>query len=144
MNMKASDIKNGSVVNIDGAIYIAKEVAVKSPSSRGANTLYKVTFRNVVSKQKLDQSFRGDDVLQEVEFSRRPVQLIFRDGESCTFMDNESYEQHALNNELLEDELPYLLDGMEGLQLLISGDAVLGIELTNMVEMAIIECSPAM
>jgi len=142
--MKASDIKNGSVVNIDGAIYIAKEVAVKSPSSRGANTLYKVTFRNVVSKQKLDQSFRGDDVLQEVEFSRRPVQLIFRDGESCTFMDNESYEQHALNNELLEDELPYLLDGMEGLQLLISGDAVLGIELTNMVEMAIIECSPAM
>ncbi|MEJ2565504.1 MAG: hypothetical protein P8164_04765 [Gammaproteobacteria bacterium] len=49
--MKASDLKNGAVVNIDGTIYVAKEVTVKAPSSRGANTLYKVSFRNVVTKQ---------------------------------------------------------------------------------------------
>jgi elongation factor P len=142
--MKASDLKNGAVVNIDGAIYVAKEVTVKTPSSRGANTLYKVSFRNVVTKQKLDQSYRGDDTVQEVEFSRRPVQLIFRDNDSCTFMDNESYEQHSLPNDLLEEELPYLLDGMEGIQLLISGDAVLGIELPGTVEMEIVACAPAM
>jgi elongation factor P len=142
--MKASDLKNGAVVNIDGAIYVAKEITVKTPSSRGANTLYKVSFRNVVTKQKLDQSYRGDDLVQEVEFSRRPVQLIFRDSDSCTFMDNESYEQHSLPNDLLEEELPYLLDGMEGIQLLVSGDAVLGIELPGTVEMEIMACAPAM
>lgn len=142
--MKASDLKNGAVVNIDGAIYIAKEVSMKTPSSRGANTLYKVSFRNVVTKQKLDQTFRGDDTVQEVEFARRPVQLIFRDGESCTFMDNESYEQHSLSKDLIEDELPYLQDGMEGIQLLVSGDTVLGIELPGTVEMEIVECAPAM
>jgi elongation factor P len=142
--MKASDLKNGAVVDIDGAIYVAKEVTVKTPSSRGANTLYKVSFRNVVTKQKLDQSYRGDDLVQEVEFSRRPVQLIFRDSDSCTFMDNESYEQHSLPNDLLEEELPYLLDGMEGIQLLVSGDAVLGIELPGTVEMEIMACAPAM
>jgi elongation factor P len=142
--MKASDIKNGAVVSIDGAIYIAKEVSVKTPSSRGANTLYRVSFRNVVTKQKLDQSFRGDDMVQEVEFARRPVQLIFRDSESCTFMDDENFEQHSLGNELIEDELPYLMDGLAGIQLLTSGDAVLGIELPGTVEMEIVECAPAM
>ena len=142
--MKASDLKTGAVVNIDGAIYVAKEVTVKTPSSRGANTLYKVSFRNVVTKQKLDHSYRGDDTVQEVEFSRRPVQLIFRDSDSCTFMDNESYDQHSLPNALIEEELPYLLDGMEGIQLLISGDAALGIELPGTVEMEIVECAPAM
>ena len=142
--MKASDIKHGAVVDIDGAIYIAKEVTVKTPSSRGATTLYKVTFRNVVTKHKLDQTFRGDDSLQEVEFSRRPVQLIFRDAEGCTFMDNETYEQYGLGNDMLEEELPYLLDGMEGIQLLVSGDTALGIELPGTVEMEIIECAPAM
>lgn len=142
--MKASDVKNGTVVNIDGSIYVAKEVTVKTPSSRGANTLYKVSFRNVVTKQKLDQTYRGEDTLQEVEFTRRPAQLIFRDNESCTFMDNDSYEQHSLPNELLEDELPYLLDGMEGIQLLVSGEAVLGIELPGTVEMEIMACAPAM
>ena len=142
--MKASDLKTGAVVNIDGAIYVAKEVTVKTPSSRGANTLYKVSFRNVVTKQKLDQSYRGDDTVQEVEFSRRPVQLIFRDNDSCTFMDKESFEQHSLPTDLLEEELPYLLDGMEGIQLLVSGDAVLGIELPGTVEMEIVACAPAM
>ena len=142
--MKASDLKSGAVVNIDGAIYVAKEVTVKTPSSRGANTLYKVSFRNVVTKQKLDISYRGDDAVQEVEFARRPAQLIFRDTDSCTFMDNESYDQHSLPNALIEEELPYLLDGMEGIQLLISGDAALGIELPGTVEMEIVECAPAM
>jgi elongation factor P len=142
--MKASDLKNGAVVSIDGAIYVAKEVAVKTPSSRGANTLYKVSFRNVVTKQKLDQSYRGDDTLQEVAFARRPVQLIFRDNGSCTFMDNENYEQHSLPTDLIEEELPYLLDGMEGIQLLVSEDTLLGIELPGTVEMEIVECAPAM
>jgi elongation factor P len=142
--MKASDLKTGAVVNIDGAIYVAKEVTVKTPSSRGANTLYKVSFRNVVTKQKLDQSYRGDDSVQEVEFSRRPVQLIFRDSDGCTFMENENYEQHSLPTDLLEEEQPYLLDGMEGIQLLVSGDAVLGIELPGTVEMEIVACAPAM
>jgi elongation factor P len=142
--MKASDLKNGAIVNIDGAIYEAKEVTVKTPSSRGANTLYKVSFRNVVTKHKLDQSYRGDDTLQEVEFTRRPAQLIFRDNDSCTFMDNASYEQHSLPSALIEEELPYLLDGMEGIQLLVSGDTVLGIELPGTVEMEIVECAPAM
>ena len=142
--MKASDLKNGAVVDIDGAIYVAKDVTVKTPSSRGANTLYKVSFRNVVTKQKLDQTFRGDDNVLEVEFARRPVQLLFRDGESCTFMDNETYEQHSLPNELLEEELPYLLDGMAGIQLLVSGDTALGVELPGTVKMEIVECAPAM
>ena len=117
---------------------------MKTPSSRGANTLYKVSFRNVATKQKLAQSYRGDDVLQEVEFARRPAQLIFRDSNGCTFMDDESYEQHSLSNDLIEEELPYLLDGMEGIQLLISGDTVLGIELPGTVELEIVKCAPAM
>ena len=142
--MKASDLKSGAVVSIDGAIYVTKEVTVKTPSSRGANTLYKVSFRNVVTKQKLDLSYRGEDTVQEVEFARRPAQLIFRDNDSCTFMDNESYEQHSLANALIEEELPYLLDGMEGIQLLVSGDTALVIALPGTVEMEIVDCAPAM
>jgi elongation factor P len=59
-------------------------------------------------------------------------------------MDNESYEQHSLSKDLIEDELPYLQDGMEGIQLLVSGDTVLGIELPGTVEMEIVACAPAM
>ena len=81
--MKASDIKNGSVVCIEGIIHLAKEVTVTALSSSGANTLYKVNFHNVMTKLNLDLNYRGDDTLQ--------------DG---------------------------VQDGMEGVQSLVSGDAV--------------------
>jgi elongation factor P len=140
--MKASDLKRGAVVAIEGSTYVVAEIQVKTPSSRGTATLYKVTFRNVVTRHKLDETFRGEDLLQEVEFMRRPVQLLFRESSGCTFMDSESYEQYTLSNEMLEQELPYLLDGLEGLQLLIANDEVVGLALPTTVEMEITECAP--
>ena len=140
--MKASDLKKGTVALINGERYIAKDIQVKSPSSRGANTLYKVRFNHVVSEQKLEQSYKGDDDIQVVEFIRKPVQLIFRESSSCTFMDSEDFSQYTIDNEMIEDELLYLVDGVEGVYALIADNELLGIELPASVNMEIIECSP--
>ncbi|HFE32245.1 MAG TPA: elongation factor P-like protein YeiP, partial [Gammaproteobacteria bacterium] len=56
---KAADLKRGMIVEINGEPHVVKNVDVKSPSSRGANTLYKVRFNNVQSKQKLEQTYKG-------------------------------------------------------------------------------------
>ena len=111
--MRASELKKGHVVTIDGTNYIVKEIQVKSPSSRGANTLYKVRFNNVVTKQKMDETYKGDDVFQAVDFTRRPVQLIYKEVTSCTFMDNEDYTQYTIDNDLIEEELLFLTDGLD-------------------------------
>ncbi|MDD2802118.1 MAG: elongation factor P-like protein YeiP, partial [Methylococcales bacterium] len=39
---KAGDLKRGMVVEINGIPHAVKHVDVKSPSSRGASTLYKI------------------------------------------------------------------------------------------------------
>ncbi len=141
--MKASELKKGAVVAIDGETYVVRELQVKSPSSRGANTLYKVTYRNIVTKAKNEQTYKGEDQVQEVAFQRRPVQLLFREGETCTFMDNESYEQYTVDNALIEDELAYLVEGQEGVYALIADGVLLGIEPPATVEMEIVETAPA-
>jgi elongation factor P len=143
MSIKANELKKNMVVGLDGVRYIVKDVQVKSPSSRGANTLYKVRFNNVVTKQKMEQTLKGDDVFQDVDFSRRSIQLIYKEAESCTFMDNEDYQQYTVDNSLIEDEMPYLTDGLEGLYALIADDELLGIELPSSVDIEIIECSPS-
>ena len=56
---KASELKRGGVVEINGNAYIVHNIEVKAPSSRGANTLYKVRFYDVRSKAKLDETFKG-------------------------------------------------------------------------------------
>jgi len=140
--MKANELKKGAVVAIDGTKYIVKDVQAKSPSSRGANTLYKVRFNNVVTKQKMDNTYKGDDSFQDVDFLRRAVQLIYKETDNCTFMDNEDYEQYTVDNALIEEELLYLTDGLEGVCALIADGELLGIELPSSVELKIEECAP--
>jgi len=140
--MKTSDLKKGMVVQYEGQVILIKQVIVQTPSSRSGNTLYKVTGRNVVNKQKFDKTYKGDENIDTVDFVRRDVQLLYRDTEGCTFMDTESYEQYVLAQDDLEDELRYIVDGQEGLSALIADGVMLGIELPATVALEILECSP--
>lgn len=142
--MKANELKRGQVILVDGKNILIKGVQVQSPSSRSGNTLYKVRGQDVISRQKYENSFKGDDAVTPVELERRDIQMLYRDTEGCTFMDVESYEQYTLAEDMLSEELPYLVDGLEGLRVLLVDGQVLGIELPGTVNMEIVECAPGM
>jgi len=140
--MKANELKKGTVFQVDGQNILVKHVQVQSPSSRSGSTLYKVKGQNIATRQKFERSFKGDEVVGDVDFMRRPVQWLFQDSDGCTFMDSESFEQHIVSEDLISDELPYITEGLEGIYALIADDVLLGIELPSSVTMKIIECSP--
>ena len=142
--MKASEIKKGSVIDVDGAVVLVIELQVQTASSRSGNTLYKVRGRKVISRQKFQASFKGDDQVQPVELERRPVQFLYQDGEAATFMDRESFEQHSFDLDALESELPYLTEGLEGIYALVVDGAAVGVELPPTVVLEVAECAPAM
>ncbi|MFZ0790680.1 MAG: elongation factor P-like protein YeiP [Chromatiaceae bacterium] len=142
--MKASEIKKGNVIEVDGAVVYVSELLVQTASSRSGNTLYKVRGRNVVSRQKFQASFKGDEQVQTAQLERRPVQFLYRDAEGCTFMDRETYEQHSFDLDALDAELPYLTEGLEGIFALVVDGAAVGIELPATVVLEVMECAPAM
>lgn len=141
--MKASEIKRGIVIEVDGAVVYIAELQVQTASSRSGNTLYKVRGRNVLSGQKFQASFKGDDLVQTVDFERRPVLFLFRDSDGCTFMDRDTYEQHAFGLDALEAELPYLSEGLEGIFALVVNGTAVGIELPPTVVLEVVDCAPA-
>ena len=142
--MKANELKNGMVFQLDGKNIVVKQIHVQTASSRSGNTLYKIRGRDVVTGQKFEQSFKGDDSIETVEILRRPVQPLYREAEGWTFMDSESYEQYTLGDEVIEEELPFITEGLEGISAIISEDAILGIELPATVALEIVECAPGM
>lgn len=142
--MKASEIRKGIVIEVDGASIFVNEVQVQTASSRSGNTLYKVRGRNLLTRQKFQASFKGDEVVQTVDFERRAVQFLYEDTDGCTFMDAGSYEQYAFASDAMETERPYLTDGLEGLYALIVDGSPVGIELPATVVQTIVECAPAM
>ena len=123
---KASELKKGMIVEIDGAPHIVKQLEAKSPSSRGAATLYKVRFNNLQTRQKLDSSFKGDDLLKEADCVRVPVQFSYVDGDEYYFMNQEDYSQYAMNTGEIEDQIPYLVEQQEGIIALIMDGNLVG------------------
>ena len=142
--MKASEIKKGLVLDIDGRNILVKQLDVQSPSSRSGSTLYKVRGVDLVSKQKYENRFKGDEVIQTVDFGRRAVQYLFQDAEGCTFMDKESFEQYTLGTDVLEEELLYLREDLDGIVAMIAEGTILGITLPATVVLEISETAPGM
>lgn len=140
---KASELKKGSVVEINGEPYIVKSLESRSPSSRGAQTIYKIRFNNAQTGQKHDESCKADDMFTEVDLIKRQVQFLYQDGDMFTFMDVEDYSQYTLGKSELEDDLGYLTDGLEGIYALIVDDRVLGVELPQTVSLEITDTAPA-
>jgi len=140
---RASDLKKGMVVAINGAPHVVKTVESKSPSSRGAATLYKVRFYNLQTRQKLDESYKGDDQITTADCLRTPVQYSYQDGNIYYFMNLEDFSQYGLDSELLEEQLPFLTDQQEGIIALIMDNNIIGIELPQSVTLKIDDTPPA-
>ena len=139
---KASDLKRGIIVEINSVPHAVKQVEARSPSSRGASTLYKIRFTNLKTGQKLDESYKGDDFLKEADCARVKVQYSYHDGDSFVFMNLEDYTQYNLNDADLEAQKGYITEGLEGITALIMDDNILGIELPASVDLAITETAP--
>lgn len=139
--MQAKEIKNGSVVNYNGAPVLINGINVQSPSARGAATLYKFKGRNLVTKQKQDITLKGTESLEEADFARRVSKLMYADQTHMHFMDQETYDQFALPLEDVEEEKKYITEEMEVLALIYNDECV-GVQVPQTVELVVTQCDP--
>lgn len=140
--MLAKEIKSGTVVVSGEVPVLIESVSVQSPSARGAATLYKFRGRNVITRQKVDITLKGTEGLPAADFSKRAVTMMYTDPTHLFLMDAENYNQYELLLEDVEEQLPYLTEGLEGLRALIYNDNCVGLEIPATVELTITQCDP--
>ncbi|GGC09156.1 elongation factor P-like protein [Marinobacterium zhoushanense] len=141
---KASELKRGQVVDIDGKLMMAQSIDVRNPTARGASTLYRVRFSQIPGGGKHEATYVGDDILKEVALERRKASYLYREDDLYYFMDAEDYSQYGINGSVIEDQLPYLIENMEGIMVsLVDGNAI-AIQLPPIVVMEIVETVPGM
>jgi elongation factor P len=140
--MLAKEIKTGAIVNHNGAPVLIETINVQSPSARGAATLYKYRGRNLVTRQKVDITLKGTESLDEADFQRRPVKMMYTDPEHVHLMDEADYNQYALELTLAEREMNYVTEELEGILALVYNDECVGIQLPTAVELEVMQCDP--
>ena len=141
---RANELKRGEVVELNGQLLLIRDIDVSSPSARGASTLYRIRFTNVKTGLKHEERFKGDDIVSTVEMTRHSVTFSYVDGDDYIFMDTEDFSQYSFSKDALEEELQFITEEIQGLQVLKVGDEVIGLELPQAVELEIQETAPAL
>ncbi len=140
--MKASQLRKGNVVSVSGTAYQVRDIETQTPSARGGNTLYRVKMTSIPGGQNIEQTYKSNDILEELSLERRAITFLYSDQESYHFMDSENYEQYSLHADFLEDEKDWLIENMEGLSALMLEGEVAAIELPSTVEFEIVDTAP--
>jgi len=137
-----NDLKRGMVIQLDNAPCQVLDVSFQSPSARGGNTLVKTKYRNLLTSQVLEKSFKSGDKVDEADFERRKGQFLYASGEDGIFMDLETYEQYELGEDLFAPIQGYLLEGVE-VQLGLFQGQVVSVDPPMVVELRVTETAPA-
>ena len=141
--IQATDIKRGDILDLDGAPWLVLEASSQTPSARGASLLVKVKVRNLSTGNVLAKTFRGGEQVEAADCERRPIQFLYRQGDSYAFMDTETFDQFELTDDVLGDAAGFLIDGLECRSLLYNGE-VLTVELPTTVDLEVVDTAPAL
>ena len=141
--MRANELKRGDLVDFDGQSCLVKKIDTRSPSARGASTLYKIRLDNLVTGQKKEINVQGDFLLSELNSEKLKVQFSYQDSGQYFFMNLTDFNQYVADEDMLAGKLQYLSEGLEDILAVFVEGKFLGIELPNSIVLKIDETSPS-
>ena len=137
--ISVNDFKTGVTIEVDGNIWKVMEFQHVKPGKGAAFVRTKV--KNLKTGSTTEMTFRGGEKVPKATLDRRTMQYLYFDGDGYVFMDNETYDQISLSVEQLDGGDKFLKENMDCQIMLYQGN-VLGVELPNTVELAVIETEP--
>ena len=135
-----ADFKNGLVLEIDGQLYQMTYFQHVKPGKGGA--FVRTKLKNVRTGLVLERTFNAGERVTDVRLERRPIQFSYGDGHFYHFMDQQTFDDILLTDEVIgEDQLRYLKEGME-CEGLVHNDTVIMVDLPVFVELAVTRTDP--
>ena len=139
--ISAGDFKNGITVEIEGNIYQIIEFQHVKPGKGAA--FVRTKMRNIINGGVIEKTFRPTEKFPKAHIERKDMQYLYSDGELFHFMDEETYEQIALNEEAVGDALKFVKEN-EKVKVCSHNGTVFAIEPPLFVELEIIETEPGL
>ncbi len=119
---KTSDIKNGMVIKYKEALVRIVEFQHVKTARGGARIRTKL--KNILTGQVVDNTFRSGEKLDEVRLEARKLQYSYYDGVNHVFMDQETYEQTDISDDLFKNVTNFIKENEIVKILFTEGNAV--------------------
>lgn len=106
-----ADIKNGIVLNIDGALWTIIEFQHVKPGKGGA--FVRTKMKNLMSGKVVDKTYNAGTKIDITNVDRRDFQYLYFDGNEYVFMDKDTFEQLTVPEAVVGDAKNYMLENTD-------------------------------
>ena len=140
MKVAASSLRKGSVLDLDGKLYVILRAENIHPGK--GTPVTQLDMRRISDGVKVTERYRTTETVERAEVDDRPYTFLYQDGDGYHFMNPDSYDQVTASPDIIGDAAPYLQDGM--LVHLSTHEGVpIAIELPRTAVLEIVETEPS-
>ncbi|GEA82881.1 MAG: elongation factor P [Cellulomonas sp.] len=108
-----NDLKNGTVLRIDGQLWTVVEFQHVKPGKGGA--FVRTKLKNVLSGKVVDKTFNAGIKVETANVDKREMQYLYKDGDDFVFMDTDTYDQLHVPAATVGDAANFLLENQSAL-----------------------------
>jgi elongation factor P len=108
----ASDLHEGMAIRIEKQIYKVLEVESKAGAAKMGGVV-KTKLINARSGRMWEPHFRPQERLEDLKLERRMMEFLYADGDTCTFMRPDTFEQVEIPGVILGAAKEFLQPGLE-------------------------------
>src|SRR6516162_4166683 len=137
--MRASDIRRGQAVIIDGKLFVVTNADHNTPGNLRAKVQFKL--RDVSKGTILDKRVVATDDIEITNLDSRQVEYLYSDADGHIVMDLETYDQTTVPKEVFGDDILYLKPNTQMTALFHEGKIV-SYELPKVVDLEITDTPP--
>ncbi len=139
MALSINDVKSGLTILVDATVYMVVDAQHVKPGKGAA--FVRARMRNMKTGNIQEQTFRGDEKIEQAFVEERKLQYLYHSGSMYHFMDQENYEEVAVSEESIADKKGFLKDNLDVTGYFYKGDT-LTINLPNFIELKITHTEP--
>jgi elongation factor P len=105
-----ADISRGLIIKLDGSLYTIVEFGENKTARAAAKVWAKL--KGVDNNRSIEKTWNSGDMIYPVRVERKSYQFLYKDDTGYNFMDTETFEQLALQENMI-DAPQFLKDGQE-------------------------------
>ena len=136
-----ADFRNGMGLELDGEFMSIVEFQHVKPGKGGA--FVRTRLKKMRTGAVIDRTFRAGERVTEIRIERRPMQYLYNDGSLYYFMDNNTFEQFPVSDEVIGDQVKYLKENLE-VTGLFHNEKILELELPFFIELKVVQTDPGL
>ena len=137
--VSAGDFRNGVTLEMDGNIYQIIEFQHVKPGKGAA--FVRTKLKNIINGGVVEKTFRPTEKFPTARIDRVEMQYLYNDGDLFYFMNTETYDQIALNNETIGDALKFVKEN-ERVKVCSHNGNVFAVEAPLFVELEVTDTEP--